>query len=645
MAAACNSPVAARKSERRFPPRMLRVPGLPTSNPLPTLAELDVQEKSPDMDRRTPSRTQSRTFPQSNNEKENNRNLPNLSSIDARLSSREIQDTEDEHTGRYAGIRPRRLQPVPEDFQEADNQPQADNYDRKKLHQRRKFDTQLKELQAAMRKEQGGKQTALQERRFAEIWESKLLPTIEEVLDDHVEGEYTVNVARSSEPGKRIIVIMTRVLLTGNVERQIKAAKSEILPGDLDSTTTVMFRQGKVEVLTNPEASLSRVSSISSEDSCISPRNTDWYENPAIGDSVGWNGESASLGPLLQINKTFYRLVCWHLFDDRGENRYCVGAEPPRGLSTVHPSMTDSGNRLGTRIGDVVAYSGLMYETLRRSVCMSQDPAAYVVTDWALVESPEAIQRRVNTVRRPTLEGDDNVEIEITTSKDPDSFRQACQDSQTPALVYSVGRTSGYTMGQLGITYGRHKLPDGSKTKNYIVDNATPHSETAVREWIRAGMGLPGDSGAGVFGFWDNELLGQIWARNAYEKKNTEPRIVFFTAMDDIYADIAERMPAAATSPVQLPTRQSIKDSVSIDERYLLDPISEVLDDADLEDDGFDQDQDQDQKMPRHRSAATSTSRRLGAVVTLSKRQSLFEPPGCQPFQKWAKVIIHAATF
>ncbi|KAI0103356.1 hypothetical protein GGR51DRAFT_561784 [Nemania sp. FL0031] len=501
----------------------------------------------------------------------------------------------DERLTRYSDTR---LQFVPEGPREANSQ--------QRKQKRNMFDAKLKQLQAAARlREQDREQD--DSSRFREIWDLKLLPNISQVLDDNnVEGGYSIDVTRSSDPRSHIIVTITAILATTNVERQIKKTKSEMLSDDLDSTTTIVFRRGGVKFSTDSGESLGRVSTRSSEDSCISPRNAGWSANPAIGDSVGWKGETASLGPLLQIDNAFYRLVCWHLFDDHGENRRCINVQPPQGLSTFHPSLADSGGHLGTFMGDVVAYSGLMYETTRRSVCIRQDHGARVLMDWALVESPEVSQRRVNIVRRPVPggrsvhEGGDNVEIEITKTQDPESFRLACEDSQLPPLVYSVGRTSGYTTGQLGITYGHQKLPNGNKTKNWVVHDVAPDIEATMGEWVRAGMGLPGDSGAGVFGFWNNELLGQIWAHNVYEESNTEPRIVFFTAMDDIYADIADRMPGITTADIQLPTEQSIRDSVSLEHRpktathdptfkgvgqHLHNPIRKVLDITDCEDD------------------------------------------------------------
>ncbi|TGJ78868.1 hypothetical protein E0Z10_g9887, partial [Xylaria hypoxylon] len=563
-------------------------------------------------------RTQSRTFPQSNKEKVNN-TMP-LSSIDARLGkgSTGVENA----LGPNEGTLRKQLQPVPDDFEGLDKHS-------KKLYEKHTFDMQMKALEVAVRREQPGKQSIEDSKQFVKIWESELLSRIEQVLDENTKCEYTINVSRGPEPGKRTIVIMTAVLMTDDVERQLRESKSDILPSDLDSTTAIIFRQGNVQFLADPGTSLRRVSSRDSDDSCTSPLNTHWSPDLSIGDSVGWKTESATLGPLLQIDQGFYRLVCWHLFDDtNGErkNERWKDAHPPSGLSTYCPSPSDaekSGNRdSGHHIGDVVAYSGHMYKTSRLSVSIRQD---HVVTDWALIRPTEAIEQapQPNIVRR-RLDGTSThtSTFEVKQDEDPAFFRSKCEENNLLPYVYSVGRTSGYTTGQLGLTHGSLRLSDGRKTKNWTVENMGPDDKGAVKQWTRAGMGVPGDSGAGVFGFGNNELLGQIWGRNTYIKNDPEPRFTFFTALADIYADILEKMPDA--SMVRLVTSQTIKDSVHFERgpaahddilrtevHSPLQAISEALVYPDLDDNDL---VDSDHEI-RHRSAATS--RGLGEVMAL----------------------------
>ncbi|KAI3318080.1 hypothetical protein HD806DRAFT_323746 [Xylariaceae sp. AK1471] len=588
------------------------------------------------------SRTHSRTFPQSNREKKEADPVFPLS-IDAILgkSDKAGNEVETENVAHNEGIRWR---PVPKDFQS------IDSFKQEKLYKKVAFETQMKALKLAIRQEQTGKRIQ-DSKRFVAVWESKLLPKLEQVLDDNVQGEYTVSVTRSTEPGQRTITIMTAMSMSENVERQIQESKSGILPSDLDLTTTVMFREGRVEFLTDSGASLSRVSSCSSDDSCTGPLNIDWHPDPAIGDSVGWESESASLGPMLQIDQGFYRLVCWHLFDDKGTNRRCDTAQPPQGLSTYHPSDNDRDHGSGrnqTYIGDVAVYSGPMYRTSRLSVSVGPHLQTSIVTDWALIDSAEARENipQLNRVRRKMPHSPFICEIEVTQVKDPKSFRRACDNELLAPLVYSVGRTSGYTTGQLSEVPSLCKLGNGFKRKEWTIENEYPENKKAAEEWIRGGMGVPGDSGAGVFGCYKNELLGQVWGRNTYYKSNPEPRVTYFTSMSDIYADIREKMPGCAS--IQLPTRASITDSAQLernpavsDVTWRADPhpglsaIREELNNVDLD--------DWDDQELRHRSAATS--RRLGALDALRKNVSFIDAPGCQPFQRWAKAIIHAATF
>ncbi|KAI0531715.1 hypothetical protein GGR58DRAFT_220936 [Xylaria digitata] len=604
--------------------------------PRPPQSKANIPNNSANTDSIQPfSRTPSKTFPRSNKEREKD-----TMASDSRAGR---CNTEGENT--EEALR-RRRQPVPDDFKDLDKSS-------KNEYGKFAFNMQIRALEAAVRREQGGKQQQQQHtqdsKRFVELWESKLLARLEQVLDDNIEGEYTVNVSRGPEQGKRTIVIMTAVLLPGGVERQLRESKSGILPNDLDSTTAILFQQGKVQFLADPGTSPSRPSSRVSDDSCIDPLNTDWSPDAAIGDSVGWDEGSATLGPLLQINKGFYRLVCWHLFDDRqsrGHNYRWKDSQPPRGLLTYRPSPSDSrlngdGNS-GTYIGDVVAYSGAMYKTSRLSVSIPQEQA---VTDWALIDSTEAKERipQPNIVRRHNGSSTNTHDTQITQDADPAYFLKTCEERNLSPHVYSVGRTSGYTTGQLGLALGRHRLASGQKTKNWTVENMQPGEEGAIKQWTRGGMGVPGDSGAGVFGFWNNELLGQIWGRNTYVKKDAQPRLTFFTSLVDIYADIKDKMPGVST--VRLPTPSSITDCaprnhdlVTTDVTWgsehhaALSIIKESLDDADF-------DEETDEQDSRHRSAATS--QRLGAVMAIGKKAGFFEPPR----HRWARVIIHAATF
>ncbi|GAP90734.2 putative DNA polymerase epsilon subunit 1 [Rosellinia necatrix] len=491
----------------------------------------------------------------------------------------------------------------------------------------------------------GGRQAVQNSKRFIEIWEAKLRLRLEQVLDQSTEEEYTVNVTRGKGPGEHIILIMTASPLTNEVKQQLQTSKSEMLPSDLKATTTILFREGRVELLTEPGMPPERVSSMSSDDSCTSAKNAGPSERPAIGDSVGWDNESATLGPLLQIGRKFYRLVCWHLFDDKNINREWSKPQPPPDLRTEHPSLTDSHHNGCTNkrmiIGNLAAYSGLMYKTSRPSVSIRTDNNTHVVTDWALVDSTKGEEILRPNIVRFRYDGSDSVyDQEVTQFEEPTSFIQKC--GELVPLVYSVGRTSGFTTGQLGLTPGTYRLHKQQKTRNWIVEN---YGDTTEQEWIRAGMGVPGDSGAGVFSYGKNELLGQVWGRNRYTKKYKEPRVTYFTAMADICADICDRLPTS--DPVQLPTMASIdsnvqprRPSIGHDASLGLDyltasvPIRPELYDTDL----YDYAPNQSPENNRRSAAKLSRSRPTAWRVPLLKRL-----PACKPMQRWA-MVIHART-
>jgi hypothetical protein len=60
-------------------------------------------------------------------------------------------------------------------------------------------------------------------------------------------------------------------------------------------------------------------------------------------------------------------------------------------------------------------------------------------------------------------------------------------------------------------------------------------------DWTESGIGVSGDSGAGIVDDDTNVLYGQLWGRNKYESNDPGSRITFFTPMVDIFDDIQEK--------------------------------------------------------------------------------------------------------
>ncbi|OTA90955.1 hypothetical protein M434DRAFT_397613 [Hypoxylon sp. CO27-5] len=402
--------------------------------------------------------------------------------------------------------------------------------------------------------EQVNSKPAEDSKQFVKSWELDLLPKLEDILDSNVKGEYSINVRRGEELGYRIIEIMTAEDMGAEVRSLLEDSKEKHLRGDIGLKTSMRIRLGTIEFLTNE--ALSRRST-QSEDSWDDPINTRRYTNPLMGDSVGPNqaeGGSATIGPLLQIAQKFYRILNWHIFDDKGVNRLWNGSAPPI-LDAYHPSLAERGEQ-SFSIGQTAAYSGPMHNTSRvsrsiqkaRSLVLGPDvKETQTVTDWVLVEANTGHQ--VNKIRKATA----------TAQSRCNSFSESIIGIADPKfgssrLVYSTGRTSGYSFGQICEVLGESRLWNGTKTRNWSIESTD--AQVPDEAWNRGGMGVPGDSGAPVIDQETNCLLGQIWGRNKYKTSPHDRPLTYFTAMSDICDDIRERMPDLGTP--RLPTKTSL---------------------------------------------------------------------------------------
>ncbi|KAI1370834.1 hypothetical protein F4677DRAFT_451016 [Hypoxylon crocopeplum] len=506
-------------------------------------------------------------------------------------------------------------------------------------NEKRKLERELhKRATSLVKSEFGGEVMGSEEdsKQFVKIWELDLLPKLEKVLDEKVQGTYSINVRRGDQDGHRTIEIMTAEEATDEVRTLLEECKDQYLDGDIGSRTTMRICVGSIEFLVNEAPSRS---STPSEDNWQSPINTRRYSNPVMGDSVGprqANGGSATMGPLLQIAQNFYRVLNWHVFDDRDKNRRWNEPSPPA-LDAVHPSLDDSGGHSVT-IGKTVAYSGLMHKTSRisRSIQHACSVAlgrsvnpVQTVTDWVLVETTSGHQvNRVREVNMPAQEEHSSFSRNITRIADPKCGAKC--------LVYSTGRSSGHSYGQICEVLDVFKLQNGTKTRNWCVESTQVPDE----DWNLGGMGVPGDSGAPVIDRETNSLLGQIWGRSKYKVTDPQhPPLTYFTAMSDIYDDIRDRtdwgMPslptdaslAAGSRPPSPATNLPIAALIANEDgrRPTLASISEDVDE---------QPTPQLEAVSQRRSAARARAR-------LSGYGNL---PGLEPVRRWA-AIAHAATF
>ncbi|KAI2603292.1 uncharacterized protein GGS25DRAFT_87424 [Hypoxylon fragiforme] len=512
-------------------------------------------------------------------------------------------------------------------------------------------------------------------RNFVKIWELELLPDLEKILDDNIKRGYSINVRRGEQAGHRIIEVLASEEVPESVRSLLEQSKDRYLNadgGDMGARTTVRTRVGRVEYLADTnhrneeeeEVEPTSPRSTQSSENWEPPINTRRYTNPVMGDSVGppWRDSSATLGPLLQMASKFYRLLNWHTFDDgRGSRcRSCEAPSPPS-LDAFHPSLDDS-NGQSVSLGRTVAYSGRMHKTTRvsRSLadafraagCHAKEPIR-TVTDWVLVETSNAGQpNKVRKTDLPSQERCNSFSREITRTADPRLGGSGISSSNTPQFVYSTGRSSGHSFGQLCETASRHKLPDGTKTRNWCVESALPcqatgeawGDELGALAWSRGGMGVPGDSGAPVVDQMTNRLLGQIWGRDKYAKTTAAgaPPIAYFTAMSDIFDDVRERMPGAGVP--RLPAGDASSSSSTSSSLPLIsspavpNPLPAVIADrrltlASIDEDTGEEESQTPQQVPR-RSAARMSKRLLG-------RGNL---PGLEPVRRFV-LVAHAATF
>ncbi|KAK8038249.1 hypothetical protein PG994_015016 [Apiospora phragmitis] len=286
-----------------------------------------------------------------------------------------------------------------------------------------------------------------------------------------------------------------------------------------------------------------------------------------MGDSAGSHPPTgtATLGPVLEIDKKFYRLVNWHMFDDDsnepGSYQQWDRNEPPK-LDLVHPSPADledfSFGEHAVHLGEIVAYSGLMYKTTRpmtpSDAVASMIPSnPRITTDWALSETEgHAIPNKV----RHAIEGErSDCFLPVITQTTP---------VKPGDMAYSTGRTSGYTLGQV-CKRGYSRNEDGSVSRDWTISSL--HIQDNA--WSD-GMGIMGDSGAGIVNFCTHKLIGQLWGRNHYEEDPDKPAMTYFTSMSDIFDDIQERWPGGPcprpTLPGEIPSTDETDGTITITE-------------------------------------------------------------------------------
>ena len=133
------------------------------------------------------------------------------------------------------------------------------------------------------------------------------------------------------------------------------------------------------------------------------------------------------------------------------------------------------------------------------------------------------------------------------------------------ALVRSIGRTSGYQLGQISrtagwISFGKYTTEEWCVLKR---------QDTTVNDWIEGGIGVDGDSGALIVDAATEAVYGMLWGRHG----DGATTVTLFTPMNEILADIKE-MTGAST--VEILLGQNLPPPPTFHERDMLSFSSSI---------------------------------------------------------------------
>jgi len=315
----------------------------------------------------------------------------------------------------------------------------------------------------------------------------------------------------------------------------------DLLPLSYRQSSSFCFSEGEVSRLV-----WARGLTRDLPDEVCPPRNPFHFKHPCMGDSIGISDSeeteeaTATLGPCLIVGGGPFWLANLHPFIDA-----VLATEEAKMVQ--HPSPADRDrckekdhDALEGRLSDdfalgrLTAWSGFDLKTTR----ISHDPyweemdkePPMVVTDWTLLSSSEKV---ANVCRRFPQEHNPLLKEPLVRTI----------GAISPGSVVTVSsRTSGY---QRGVVCEIPAYLDGASnsngtgiaTREWFIEDFS--SEEDDNEWIRSGVGVPGDSGAAIVDADTNTLIGQLWGRNNYWGRGQ--RIAFFTPISDVLDDVQER--------------------------------------------------------------------------------------------------------
>ncbi|KAK7935857.1 hypothetical protein PG985_001352 [Apiospora marii] len=372
---------------------------------------------------------------------------------------------------------------------------------------------------------------------FPIVWEHGVLPFLIEFMPRWCGPGHVISVNRGKKRDMRRICFMTKTPVSKARKMTIAAHVRDLLPDSYRHGISFVFTTGEVDRLT-----WARGLSRQMPDEVCNPRNPFCYNSPCMGDSIGailqdGDDTTATLGPKIIVGGGNYWLANFHPFTETnhaGDMAFVLHPSP-----ADHDQCREEGhdalesNDLDFELGKIAAKSGYDLKTTRITHepywedCEQEPPL--VVTDWALIS---AKSREANLLRKFPAAAAPRKEVPITR-----------MSSVVPgADVCSTGRTSGYQRGQVceipAYVDGKNRgNGTGKGTREWFIEE--PESQDEEEDWIRGGIGVPGDSGAAVIDCESNMLIGQLWGRNKYYGAGS--RVTYFTPMFDIFDDIQEK--------------------------------------------------------------------------------------------------------
>jgi hypothetical protein len=316
----------------------------------------------------------------------------------------------------------------------------------------------------------------------------------------------------------------------------------DLMPESYRQSTSFCFSEGEVSRLV-----WARGLTREMPDEVCPPRNPFHFKNPCMGDSIGISDSeeteesTATLGPCIIVRGVPFWVANLHPFIDAvhasEEAKMVQHPSPADRLSCAEKDHDALEGRLcdDFALGTLTAFSGFDLQTTR----LTHDPyweemgkePPMIVTDWALISSSQ--QAAANVCRRFPQEHNPLMKEALVKSV----------GAVSPGAIVTVSsRTSGH---QRAVVCEVPAYLDGASnsngtgiaTREWFVEDLSADGDD--NEWIRSGVGVPGDSGAAVVDADTNTLVGQLWGRNNYWGRGQ--RIAFFTPMSDIFDDIHER--------------------------------------------------------------------------------------------------------